>query len=65
LRKTDYYLGGGRKANAPDAPQTSDTDTALENSSAIVFAEISVALVLALGSALTVNVIVAAMHRLT
>jgi hypothetical protein len=62
LRETDHYLGGGRKANAPGAPDTSDTGTAVENSSAIVFAEISVALVLALASALTVNVIVAAMH---
>ena len=60
MRKTNYGLGGERKAKSSGAPEISDGNLAGENASNVVFAQIGVVLVLALGSALIISLLVAA-----
>jgi hypothetical protein len=60
LRKTNYDLGGERKAKPSGAPETLDADRAGENASNVVFVQVGVVLVLALGSALIISLLVVA-----
>ena len=60
MRKTNYGLGGERKAKPSGVSETLHADGARENASNIVFAQIGMVLVLALGSALIINLLVVA-----